>query len=87
MEDNLSDKYNPINFSILKEHQQVTYIIDVTCKVRFTSLANIFIAQLYNFTCLQEDGLFVVHLTIYKLELKNILILLWKDINIYLYIK
>lgn len=47
------------------------YVIDAVFRAGFSSLANIFIIQLHNFTCVQKDGFFVICLIIYKLKLKS----------------
>lgn len=87
IEDNSGDKHNWVNFKALSERQQVTYVNDVTCRAGFASLADVFIAQLCNFTHIQEDDLSVVCLAIYRSKLKNLQILLWKDKDICLYVK
>ena len=60
MENNLGDEHNQIDFRVLNERQQVTYIVDAAHRAGFLSLTDAFIAQLRNFTCIQEDGLSVV---------------------------
>ena len=36
------------DFSILGQYNKVTYFADIAYKARFVSLANVFVAQLYN---------------------------------------
>lgn len=52
----------------------------------FTSLANVFIAQLCNFLSLKANGLYVVRLIMYKPELEKTQNLSQKDKDIHLYI-
>lgn len=43
--DTVSNNNNDsLDFSTMNQHNQVTYVADITCKARFLSLANVFIA-------------------------------------------
>lgn len=48
------------DFRIISQCNQNTYIADIACKVRFTLLASVFIAQLCNFSSLRVDGLYMI---------------------------
>lgn len=63
------------------------YIVDAAHRAGFFSLADAFITQLRNFTCVQKNGLSVICLAMYKPELRSIRNLFWKDKNVYLYVK
>lgn len=76
----------PPDFNIISQRKKVTYIADIVCKAGFGLLANVFIAQLYNFSSVKVDGLHVIQLIIYKLELKKTQNLLQKDKKLHLYI-
>ena len=69
---NLSNEHNYIDFRALSEHQRVIYVVNAAHRARFLSLADVFIVQLCNFTCIEEDGLSVVCLAIYKPELRSV---------------
>ncbi len=66
--------------------KKITYVVNEAYKVRFTSLVDVFIYQLSNFSTLQTHGLNVVQSIIYKLELELTCNLLCKDKKVYLYI-
>lgn len=70
----------------MSKYQQVTYIVDTTCKAGFTLFANAFIAQLYEFIHIKKDGFIIICLAMYRPELKNFQILFLKNKKIYLYI-
>ena len=51
IKDNLGDEHNKIDLRALSKRQQVMYVIDAAHRAGFPSLADAFIAQLCNFTC------------------------------------
>ena len=70
----------------MSQCNKVTYIADVACKAEFESLANIFVAQLYNLLSLRANRLNVVQSIIYKPELKKTQRFLYKNQIMHLYI-
>lgn len=56
-----------LDFSNMSQRNQVTYVAKVACIARFTSLADVFIAQLCNFSNLKANALYVVRSIMYNL--------------------
>lgn len=87
IEDNSGDEHDRVNLRALRERQRVMYVVDAAHRAGFMSLADAFIAQLCNFTRIQEDGLSVVRSAMYRPELKSLRILLRKDKDVCSYVK
>lgn len=67
-------------------HDRITYVVDVTYRTGFTSLADVFIYQLSNFHMLQTQKLDIVRSIVCKPELESIRNLLCKDKRVCLYV-
>ncbi len=65
---------------------RVTYVVNVAHKAGFTSLADVFIYQLSNFSTLQTYGLDVIQSIICKSELESTCNLLRKDKKVCSYV-
>lgn len=73
-----NNNLTPSDFSTMSQRNRVTYVAEVVCMARFTSLANVFIAQLDNFPSLKADELYIVRSIIYKPKLEKTQNLLYK---------
>lgn len=82
----ISSSNSPPDFSIISQYNRVIYIANVARKARFTSLANIFVAQLCNFPSLKVDEFHYVQSIIYKPELQKPQSQLKNDEKVHYYI-
>lgn len=64
-----SNSNNFLYFSIINQYNRMTYTVNIAYKIRFILIAKVFIAQLYNFSSLKVDKLYIIQLIIYKFEL------------------
>lgn len=74
---------NLLDFSIMRQQNQITYISKVIYMARFISLTNIFIIQLYNFLSLKLDRLYIVKSIMYKPKNEKTRIFFQKNKNVY----
>lgn len=80
-----NEEHDRVDLKTLSERDRVTYVADAARRAGFTSLSDVFIAQLRNFPLLQEDGLRVVLSAMCNPELGHLQIFLRKDKDVCLY--
>lgn len=63
---NASNSSNFLYFSIINQYNKMT---NIAYKIEFILIAKVFMAQLYNFSSLKIDKLYIIQFIIYKVEL------------------
>lgn len=74
------------DISIINQCNRIIYVADVVCKAEFVLFANVFVAQLYNFSNLKINRLYIIQSIIYKLKLEKTQNLLQKNKKLLFYI-